>query len=278
MTFHQSIYPPIPESTARKARAAVDTGNIYISIGDKLDDLLTGLVPQERIFLDGQVGETFCRFLLITAVQYREELPDFRLLDALTRRLDISYALHLPDEYPIVKSEGLCEARLNLLSDPQDLRIFQVLVDRLQRLWFFSENPGNHPEARQMLKTIIFASALERVILAMLLALEELAVAAPCWLREIVRPHWYTRYNRRSPIRYWPDLDGDWLSLPHDIGFDIRYLLGAIYKSPVETIRALPSILRLTVVWDFFSEVIAKDGLLNPNIHWKNAICDQSVD
>ncbi len=278
MTFHQSIYPPIPESTARKARETVDTENIYLSIGDKLDDLLTGLVPQERVFLDRQVGETYCQYLLITAVQYREELPDFRLLDALTKRLDIVYALHLPEEYPTVNAEGLCEFRLNLLSDPQDLQIFQLLVDRLQRLSFFGNTPANNPEARAMLRTIIFASALERVVLAMLLALEELAVTAPRWLREIVRPHWYTRYNRRSPIRYWPDLDGDWLSLPHDIGFDIRYLLGAIDKSPVETIRALPSILRLKVVWDFFSEVIAKDGLLNPNFHWKNAICDQSVD
>lgn len=274
MTIHRSSYPPIPESTARKAREIFETDNIYILLGDKLDDLLTGLVPQEKLFLDGQVGETYCRYLLITAVQYREELPDFLLLDALTRRLDIIYALHLPEEYPTVHSEGLCEFRLKLLSDPQELQVFQLFINRLQRLSFFS----NTPDARAMLRTIIFASALERVIKAMLLALEELAVAAPYWLREIVRPHWYTRYNHRSPIRCWLDLDGDWLSLPHDIGSDIRYLLEAIDKSPVETVRALPSILRLTVVWEIFSEVIAKDGLLNPSPQWMNAFCSQSVD
>lgn len=266
-------YPSLPDGIAKKARAIYGKGHIYLAIGDTLDELLSGLIPCEKLFLDHQSGGAYCLYLLITAVQYEEEFPDQRLIEALPLRLDIQYALHIASEHPRISPQSLQEFRGHLLSDPLDLKIFQTLLDRLRERGLFCAKPGKHVGAREVVRIICIASHVERVVDAMFSTLEELAIEEPHWLRGIARPHWYERYNRKKSIPSWPDPEGDWRSLPNEIGCDIRYLLDQVAKSPLGTLKALPEVLELIGAWEELSELVRQEDGSSPGMDWNSPIC-----
>ena len=79
---------PVPEETARIARAAYPQGNIYMQLRDTLgtiyeDDQCADLFPQR-----GQPAETPWRLALVSVLQFREGLSDRQAADAVRGRLD----------------------------------------------------------------------------------------------------------------------------------------------------------------------------------------------
>lgn len=267
MPYYDINYPPIPETTANLARSIFGKGNIYLTVGDQLDRLLENFIPKGRSLLDSRVGNTYCQLLLITAVQYEEQLTDRRLVEALPHRADILYALHLPEHYPEINPLTLCEFRQHLLSENADLMSFQLLLDRLASLGMFCLRAGQKVEAAKVLKALAISSHLEQVIDAFYAVLEKLAVENPEWLRRITLPHWYERYNRKNLLIVWPELEADWQVLPQDIGIDIHYLLEEIVKSPAGKISISPEVLKLKHTWEVLSEVMINDGLHKSDHH-----------
>jgi hypothetical protein len=162
-----------------------------------------------------------------------------------------------------------------LLSDPLDIKIFQELLDRLSVRGLFCAKPGKRIGASEVLRTICIASQIEKVVDAMFSTLEELAIEEPHWLRGIARPHWYERYNRKRSILSWPDPEGDWRSLPNEIGCDIRYLLDQIAKSPLGTLKALPEVLELIGAWEDLSRLVSREGGGLSNWDWDSQMCAQ---
>lgn len=276
MAFYHLNYPPIPESTAKTARSLFGKGNIYLTIGDQLDVLLENLISKERSLLDPRVGETYCLYILITAIQFEEKLTDFRLVEALPRRVDILYALHLPEQYPPINPLTLCEFRQHMLSDSTDLNSFQVLLDRLNILGMFCTQLLKKVEAVEVLKTLVIGGYLEQVVETFYDVLARIVVENPEWLRKITLPHWYERYNRKNPLAIWPEVNGDWRVVPQDFGRDIQYLLDEIVKSPTGMITISPQILKLKRTWEVLSEVTIKDGLNKSESHWGIRGCNHS--
>ena len=79
---------PVPEETARIARAAYPQGNIYMQVRDTLgtiyeDEQFADLFPQR-----GQPAETPWRLALVSVLQFREGLSDRQAADAVRGRLD----------------------------------------------------------------------------------------------------------------------------------------------------------------------------------------------
>ena len=88
MSLKPQAIGPVPEETARIARAAYPKGNIYLQLRDTLgtiyeDDQFADLFPQR-----GQPAETPWRLALVSVLQFREGLSDRQAADAVRGRLD----------------------------------------------------------------------------------------------------------------------------------------------------------------------------------------------
>jgi hypothetical protein len=86
---------PIPEETARVARAANPKGNVYMSMRDELgsiyqDQMFAALFPRR-----GQPAEAPWRLALATVMQYMEGLSDRQTAEAVRERIDWKYVLSL---------------------------------------------------------------------------------------------------------------------------------------------------------------------------------------
>ncbi len=90
MTLHPQPILPVPDDTAKVARAAFPKGNRYLQLRDELgtpydDALFSELYPQ-----DGQPAASPWRLALITVLQFAENLPDRQAADAVRSRIDRS--------------------------------------------------------------------------------------------------------------------------------------------------------------------------------------------
>ncbi len=95
MSMHPHPIPPIPEETARVARAILPQGNVYLLMRDEL-----GTLYQDEDFRDvfpsrGQPAEVPWRLALVTLMQYAEGLTDRQAADAVRIRIDWKYVLSL---------------------------------------------------------------------------------------------------------------------------------------------------------------------------------------
>jgi transposase len=91
----QQPLPPVPDDTARIARAAFPRGNPYVVLRDRL-----GAVFADADFADlyprlGQPAYAPWRLALVTLLQFREGLSDRQAAEAVRARIDWKYLLAL---------------------------------------------------------------------------------------------------------------------------------------------------------------------------------------
>src|SRR5689334_1462373 len=92
----QQPLPPVPDDTARVARAAFRRGNPYLLLRDRL-----GAVFDDAGFADlypalGQPAYAPWRLALVTLMQFREGLSDRQAAEAVHGRIDWKYLLAPP--------------------------------------------------------------------------------------------------------------------------------------------------------------------------------------
>ncbi len=88
MSLQPQAIPPVPEETARVARAILPEGNTCIHMRDEL-----GTFFRDEDFLDlfsekGQPAESAWRLTLVMVMQYAEGLTDRQAADAVRTRID----------------------------------------------------------------------------------------------------------------------------------------------------------------------------------------------
>ena len=88
MSMKPQEISPVPEETARVARAANPKGNLYMHLRDELgsiyqDQMLVDLFPRR-----GQPAEAPWRLALVTVMQYMEGLSDRQAAEAVRERID----------------------------------------------------------------------------------------------------------------------------------------------------------------------------------------------
>src|SRR5947209_17594719 len=123
---------PIPEETARIARAAYPKGTIYLQLRDTLgtiyeDEQFADLFPQR-----GQPAETPWRLALVSVMQFREGLSDRQAADAVRGRLDWKYLLGLAVDDPGFDASVLVEFRQRLLASKEESLLFDLLLRKLR--------------------------------------------------------------------------------------------------------------------------------------------------
>ncbi|MFN8596699.1 MAG: transposase [Anaerolineae bacterium] len=236
-------FPPIPRDTAYIAATVFSSESVCLAIGDHADQLVAGLdfTPIDVVNSHAAWAGIVCLF--VTVLQYVDNLPDHRAVDATRTRPDWKYALHLPAGYPGFDGGRLCEFRHQLWQRPAARQILQQVLDRLTGFGL----PATRAE--DVLNAVCAISRLERLIEALHVVLEAVASTAPEWLLTITRPHWYERYHRLQMTYTLPRTRVEQINLARAIDADAVYLLQALAK-----IEPMPEVVleveRMWQEWD----------------------------
>ncbi|HMN29800.1 MAG TPA: transposase [Caldilineaceae bacterium] len=130
MSLKTNQMQPVPEETARVARAAFPKGNAYLTLRDQV-----GTIFDDEDFLDlypadGQPGLPPWRLALVTILQFRENLPDRQAAEAVRARIDWKYLLGLELSDPGFDFSVLSEFRARLLAGGAEARLLAKLLER----------------------------------------------------------------------------------------------------------------------------------------------------
>ena len=112
---HPASIQPLPLDTADAARSIFNIENVYLSIGDQIDQLFSDLNLSELDSSGGKQADSLCMLAMVTIFQYAEKMPDRQAAEALRRRTDWKYALHLSLVTPGFDPDSLLQHLINEL-------------------------------------------------------------------------------------------------------------------------------------------------------------------
>jgi transposase len=187
---------PVPEETARVARAAFPKGNAVVAMKDEL-----GAVFEDRQFAHlfpkrGKPAFSPWRLALVTVMQFADGLSDRRAAEAVRARIDWKYALSLELEDPGFDASVLCEFRARLAENGAELLLLDLLLERFRERGLLKARGRQRTDSTHVLAAVRDLNRLELVGETVRRALNALAVAAPEWLRGRAEPGWAIRYAR----------------------------------------------------------------------------------
>ena len=121
--------PPIPDETARIARAAFPKGHPYLTLAVTLGDLFADEQFAARCPQRGQRALAPWRLALATILQFAEGLSDVQAADAVRSRIDWQYASRLELADAGFDASVLCECRARLVAgEAEDLLLDALLA------------------------------------------------------------------------------------------------------------------------------------------------------
>jgi hypothetical protein len=242
-------FPKIPAETFQAVRKVYNIENIYLVIGDHLEEILDGidfslLDPSSSLNAD-----TAAKLALVTAFQFAEGLPDPLAAEATQKRMDWKYALHQPLDHPGFSAAALCRFRRNLFSSHKALPEMAQIHQRLGKKGLYPTGCRTEFDAVEAMSMSCKITRYYQLNRSMKAALSLLVTTAPDWLRDNALPHWYERYKTGSLA--WPvdrttlDLDAEARAL----GSDVQRLLETLSSEPNSELSAHAEIRNLAYLW-----------------------------
>src|SRR5499433_200954 len=250
MSLHPHVITPVPEDTARVARAAFPKGHPYLTFRDAL-----GTIFQDEDFAAlfpawGQPALPPWRLALVTLMQFRENLADRQAAEAVRARIDWKYLLSLELTDPGFDFSVLSEFRDRLLAGSAEELLLDKLLERWQALGLLKARGQQRTDSTPVLAAIRVLTRLELVAETLRAALNAGATVAPDWLQAMTPLAWYERYSRRIEESRLPKDKAARAAYGQMVGEDGFYLLDALEApdTPQEA-RALPILESLRRTW-----------------------------
>lgn len=267
MCLHPLSVVPVPEQTARVAKAAFPKGTTYMKMRDEL-----GIIFEDEDFAHlfptrGQPAMAPWRLALVTIMQFAEGLSDRQTADAVRARIDWKYALSLELADSGFDASVLCEFRGRLLEGGAEKLLFDHLLDRYRQMGLVKAQGKQRTDSTRILAVVRGLNRLELVGETMRHALDVLATVAPQWLSEHVREEWRERYIRRLDDHRLPKSKEARQAEAEKIGADGYRLLGdALTERSPAWLRQIPAVETLRKVWlqNFFHDEGA-------NVRWRTS-------
>ena len=250
MSLHSQPVSPVPEQTARIARAAFPKGNVLIRMRDEL-----GVIYEDEAFghlfsSRGKPGEAPWRLALVTIFQFAEGLSDRQAADAVRGRIDWKYALSLELEDPGFDHTVLSEFRARLLGGGSGQLLLDTLLVRFLELGLLKARARQRTDSTHVLAKVRALNRLDLVRETMRHALDVLAAVAPDWLRGHCDANWVERYAPRSLHDRLPTKKEERDALARSYGPDGYSLLDVAYSADAPAwLRDVPAVRTLRVVW-----------------------------
>ncbi len=197
MSLHPHVIAPVPEETARVARAAFPKGHPSLTFRDAL-----GTVFQDEDFaavfpMNGQPGLPPWRLALVTMMQFRENLADRQAAEAVRARIDWKYLLSLDLTDPGFAFSVLSAFRDRLLAGTAAELLLDQLLERCRALHLLTARGQQRTDSTHVLAAIRVLNRLELVAETLRAALNAVATVAPAWLQAVTPLAWYERSSRR---------------------------------------------------------------------------------
>ena len=258
MSLKPTPIQPVPEGTARVARAAFRKGNPLLKLRDEL-----GGIFRDEDFADlfpklGQPGLPPWRLALVTVLQFRENLPDRQAAEAVRARIDWKYLLGLELDDPGFDHSVLCGFRARLLEGGAEEHLLHRLLEACQARGLLKARGRQRTDATHVLAAIRVLNRLELIGETMRAALNELAAAAPDRLRGAAPRAWYERYARRVEDDRLPRSAAEREAHARTVGEDGFALLDRLDEPATpQDLRRLPEVEVLRRVW---ARHFARDG------------------
>ncbi len=178
MSLKPEPIDPVPEETARIARAAFPKGNLYLRLRDEL-----GTLYQDEQFADlfpsrGQPAEAPWRLALVTLMQFLEGLSDRQAAESVRSRLDWKYLLGLEVTDAGFHYSVLSEFRSRLLAGGAEARLFEVLLSHFKACSWLTERQRQRTDSTHIVAAVRSLNRLELVGRTLQHALNTLAQVA----------------------------------------------------------------------------------------------------
>lgn len=250
MSLRPTDVCPVPEETARVARAAFPRGNIYMRMRDELgvfynDERFAPLFPPR-----GQPAEAPWRLALISVMQYAEGLSDEQTVRAVAGRIDWKYALGLELTAPSFDASVLSEFRTRLAQAGAEAQLLDAMLERFRALGLVRARGRQRTDSTHILMAARWMNRLECVTETVRHTLNVLATVAPEWLRPRLQGAWVERYGRRADDYHLPKGEAAREALAAQIGADGFTLLHAVDAADAPTwLREVPAVEVLRQIW-----------------------------
>jgi len=250
MSLKPDPIQPVPEATARVAKAAFRKGNPLLSLRDELGAIFANADFADLFPKLGQPALPPWRLALVTILQFREDLPDRHAAEAVRARIDWKYLLGLELTDPGFDHSVLCEFRSRLLAGSAEERLLHKLLDACQARGLLKARGRQRTDATHVLASIRVLNRLELVGETLRAALNELATVAPDWLRSLAPHAWHERYARRIEDGRLPRAAAERETYARTIGEDGFALLDRLNEPTTpKGLRRLPTVEVLRQVW-----------------------------
>ena len=272
MTMFPQAIGPIPEETARIARAANPKGTLAMWLRDELGGMYTdedfGDLYPER----GQPALSPWRLAVVTLLQYVEDLTDRQAAEAVRERIDWKYLLGLELSDPGFDASVLSEFRQRLIAQGAEERLLdKVLVVSRQRGWL-KAGGKMRTDATHVLAAVRSLHHLETVGETVRAVLEDLTEVAPDWLLSWMPEEWFKRYEGRMDSRRLPKKEQERKQLAEQIGCDGARLLETLAQTDTPaSAQELASVQVLRQGWPQYYE--EREGQL----HWRDGPAQETI-
>jgi transposase len=246
----QPPLPPVPEDTARVARAAFRRGNPCLLLRDRL-----GAVFADADFADlypalGQPAYAPWRLALVTLLQFREGLSDRQAAEAVRGRIDWKYLLALDLADAGFDFSVLCEFRGRLLQHEAAERLLARVLDAAREGGLLKARGRQRTGSTHVLAAVRDLNRIELLAETLRAALNAIAAAAPDWLRALSPPEWHERYDRRIEDMRLPETGPKRDAYVAQVGQDGFRLLDVLDGTDApQEVAALPAVAVLRRVW-----------------------------
>ena len=197
MSMRPKPISPVPEDTARVARAAFPKGNPYMHMRDVLGTIYDDADFAELFEVRGRPAIAPWRLALVTLMQFSEGLSDRQAAEAVRARIDWKYALGLRLSDPSFNFSVLSEFRSRLLEGGKQRLLLEELLEECKERGYLKARGSQRTDSTHVLGALRVLSKWERTAETLRAALNAVASAAPEWLTEHADPEWFERYDRR---------------------------------------------------------------------------------
>jgi transposase len=261
MSLHAEPVGPVPEETARVARAAFPKGNVYMQMRDVLGVIYDDASFRPLFAARGRPAESPWRLALVTVMQFAEGLSDRQAAEAVRARIDWKYALGLELTDPGFDFSVLSEFRARLVGGSAEQVLLDALLAACKARRYLRARGRQRTDSTHVLAAVRVLNRLECVAETLRAALNAVAGAAPDWLRDLAPPEWFERYGRRIEEYRLPRGAEARQAYALGVGADGMRLLEAIDgPAAPPALRLLPAVGALRQTW--VQQYVTLDGRL----------------
>jgi transposase len=191
------VFAEVPEQTVAVARAAFRKPTLAMRVRDELGEVFTDEAFLDAFGVRGKPGISPGQLVMVTVLQFAENLTDRQAADAVRGRIDWKYGLGLELTDPGFDFSVLSQFRTRLVAHDLQTVAFEMLLERLVVRGLVAARGRQRTDATHVVAAVRDLNRLEMVGETLRAALEALAAAASQWLAGQIDAAMVKRYGAR---------------------------------------------------------------------------------